>query len=409
VKEIELYLMARSVTIILLLCGALFGASDEDLLTKSRRLATTGHRAEALEALRSGLAERPSDLDCRTLYGTIFSWEARYDEAREALELVLAASPGYYDALLALIRVELWADRPVRAEQLVREGLLKNPNDSSLVLLRVRALQAQQRTGDAAEILRKAMEADPRNAEFRSLLESSEEEGRQWDVSTGHTQEWFNDGRASWREEQLSLRRLTPAGSVIGRLSFANRFETGSRQAEVDFYPRIRRGTYGYVNLGWSPDAALYPRYRFGADLYQSLGHGWEGTAGYRRLGFGGQVNIYTAAVTRYYGDWMITARTFLTPDSAGTSRSISVLARRYFRDGTSYVGLRWGRGASPTETRSLQDIEILNSTSIAVQFRRNLNRHIVLECAAGTSGEDRLLRAGLRSYLLDTSFHYRF
>src|SRR5260370_6082985 len=135
--------MPRAITLSLLLCGALYAAPAEDLLTQSRRLATTGHRAEALAALRSQLAERPSDLDCRTLYGIVLSWESRYDEAREALEAVLASSPGYYDALLALIRLELWADRPVRAEQLTRQGLLNDPNDASLVVLKVRALLAQ--------------------------------------------------------------------------------------------------------------------------------------------------------------------------------------------------------------------------------------------------------------------------
>src|SRR5258707_7831187 len=115
--------MPTALTLVLVLCGALFASPDEDVLTQARRLATSGHRAEALVMLHSRLAERPSDLDCRTLYGTILSWEGRYDEAREGLEQVLASSPGYYDALLALIRVELWADRPVRPEQLTDEGL----------------------------------------------------------------------------------------------------------------------------------------------------------------------------------------------------------------------------------------------------------------------------------------------
>src|SRR5438046_3043381 len=109
--------MPRAVAAILFLIQAL-SASPADILNESRRLATTGHRQEALEMLRARLAEKPSDTDARTLYGLFLSWEGRYDEAREALLYVLASSPGYYDALLGLIRVELWSDRPASAEQL---------------------------------------------------------------------------------------------------------------------------------------------------------------------------------------------------------------------------------------------------------------------------------------------------
>ena len=35
----------------------------------------------------------------------ILSWQGRYNEARVELERVLAWSPGYYDAMLGLIRV----------------------------------------------------------------------------------------------------------------------------------------------------------------------------------------------------------------------------------------------------------------------------------------------------------------
>src|SRR5262245_46327496 len=107
----------RAVLALIFLLRLTLSAAAEDILTQSRHLATTGHRGEALALLYARLAEKPSDVDCRTLYGLILSWEGRYNEAREALDQVLTSSPGYYDALLGLIRVELWAGRPARAEQ----------------------------------------------------------------------------------------------------------------------------------------------------------------------------------------------------------------------------------------------------------------------------------------------------
>lgn len=399
----------RCRTILILLGLACFGLSaDEDVLTAARRLSKTGHRPAALELLRARLVERPTDVDCGTLYGAMLSWDGRYDEAREALQRVLERSPGYYDALSALVRVELWSDHPDRAEQLADEGLKKHANDTDLLLLKVRALRAQKRSREAATLLHAAFRANPEKTELREQWQRAADEQRVLDVGISHSNMWFSDGRAPWREEQVSLSRLTPIGSVIGRMSFANRFETNDRQAEIDFYPRIRPGTYGYLNAGWSP-GQLYPHYRLGAELYQSLGHGWEGSAGFRQMNFSSITRIYTFSATRYYGDWMFTARTFLTPDSVGTSRSIGIEARRYFGDGVGFIGVRCGYGASPTEITSVENIDVLNSASVVLRVRQRISRRISVDVSTGVAGEDRVSRSGLRSYTLDASFHYRF
>ena len=88
-------------------------------------------------------------------------------------------------------------------------------------------------------------------------------------------------------------------------------------------YPRLRPGTYVHVAGAYAPDALLYPRYRYAADFYQSLGAGFEGSAGFRRLGFGRGVSIYTASLSKYYGNWLLTGRVLVTPNSAGPSRSL--------------------------------------------------------------------------------------
>ena len=395
--------------ITMLFCCTLRAAEEEDFLSQARRLATTGHRAEAIDQLRKRLTQHPTDLDCETLLGAVLSWENRYEEARIVLQRALEQKPGYPDALLALIRVELWSDRPARAEELAAEGLRTRPAETELVLLKARALQAQSRTGDASKLLFSAMKANPADPKIREQWERVSSEGRVMDVAINHSEEWFSDGRAPWREDQLSVSRATVAGTVIGRMSFANRFGLNDRQAEIDFYPRIRPGTYGYLNVGWSPAGRLFPTYRLGAELYQSLGHGWEGSAGIRRLGFTGTTQIYTMSLTRYTGDWMLTARAFLTPDSAGTSRTIGLEARRYFGDGVSFAGVRIGYGASPTETRSVEDIEILKSKSVTVRFSHRMSRRISVDCSAGMGAEDRLSGIGLRSYVLNGSAHYRF
>ena len=124
---------------------------------------------------------------------------------------------------------------------------------------------------------------------------------------------------------------------------------------------------------------------------------------------FGGDVNIYTPSLAKYYGNWMFTTRMYLTPGSAGTSRSVQFQARRYFGNGTDYFGVRYGHGSSAVEARSIQDLEILDSSSLAFEFRRNVGNRLTLQCRWGLSREDLPRSAGLRHYLAESSVDYRF
>lgn len=400
-------------SVALLLCWLVsrpgYSAETQDKVAAARDLAFHGQRAEALQLLDRRLAERASDSDARVLRGIILSWEGRYDEARSDLEAVLAAHPGHSDAVPALINVEMWSDHPDRAEQLARDALRRNPTDPDLLLARARALRAMNRHREALAVVERVLAVDPGNQKAYAMEGSLGDTIRKWTVSYDHSSEWFSDGRTPWREEQIQLSRLTSMGSVITRFSRADRFSSGSHLAEIDLYPHIRTGMYAYVNVGYSPDAELYPRYRIGADLYQSLGHGFEGSGGFRQLHFSGNIFIYTASVTKYYGNWMFTARTFLTPDIVGTSHSVQFQVRHYLGGGTDYWGVRYGHGSSPVEVQSLADTQILNSSSFSTEIYHRLGRRFAGQARFGYSREDRLGISGLRHYVADASMYYRF
>ena len=388
---------------------ALGGVEPQDLVSEARELAFSGHRAEALQLLEKRLAAKPTDSDAQVLRGIILSWEGRYHEARVQLEDVLARHPGHGDALPALINVEMWSDRPARAEELARDGLKRNPNDPDLLIALARALKAQNRQRDALEVVRHVLAVDPANKKAAELESSLGDSLRHFTAMLDHSTQWFSDGRTALNEEQVQLSQQTSVGSVIARFDHANQYGEASQQVEIDAYPHIRPGTYAYVNLGYSPDATLYPRYRLGADLYQSLGGGFEATGGFRQLHFGGNIHIYTGALTKYYGDWMVTTRVFLTPDITGTSRSVQVQVRHYMGNGTDYWGVRYGYGSAPVEVTSLSDIQVLNSQSFATQFYHGLGRRVVFQGQFGYSLQDRLNIGGLKAYLADVSLYYRF
>ena len=104
-----------------------------DPVADARKLATTGHRAEALQRLSAYLEFHATDTDARNLYGVVMSWEGRYDEARAQLQAVLERSPNNTDTLQALINLEMWSGREQAAEALARRALTDNGSSGSPV------------------------------------------------------------------------------------------------------------------------------------------------------------------------------------------------------------------------------------------------------------------------------------
>src|SRR3954469_25339861 len=285
----------RLIVVVVIAFGAAHQAqAQDDVLASARTAATTGHRAEALTMLESRLAASPRDVDARLLYGLVLSWERRYDDARVALEQVLTQTPDYTDARVALMNVEYWSGRSAAAHDLATEVLARNPG----------------------------------NPTARAIYDRLESASRPWSADTSYTADLFTGTADPWHEYATSLTRRTPAGSVAGRVTVADRFNRTDQLLEMDFYPRFRPGTYAWVNVGGALQRTLYPDLRAGFELYQSLGRGFEVSGGARSLGLSTSTpalaealslgasseaaavtvasgtEIYTGMLTKYIGNW---------------------------------------------------------------------------------------------------------
>ncbi len=359
--------------------------------------------------LAKRLAESPQDTDARTLYGTVLSWDGNYPEARKQLEQVLAASPGNGDAMQALAGVELATDHPDKARDLLTGVLKERPNDTDLLYADARALIGLKEPREAASVLSHLLEIDPGNRDALRLREGLGLDAPVFDASIEEYSDRYSNGVGNRFESQVSLKGLTPWGALLGRFSNAESFGFVGNQIDVDFYPAFRKGTYAYLNAGFSPDHNIYPQYRLGADIFQSLGDGFEGTVGYRRLGFVSKANIVTAALSKYYGPWLFTARGFFTPNSLGTSESLQVIGRRYLRGSGSYLQFRYGYGSTPAEIVSIVDTGILKSSSYDLALHKAFGRRWYVDAEFGGALEDRLGGLRVRHYNATLGAGFRF
>jgi YaiO family outer membrane protein len=385
-------------------------ASDTDTLAqRGRKVAVSGDRKAAIAMLEKGLAANPRDIDARLILGIVLSWEGRYDEARRELDRVLETAPDYTDAREALIRVELWSGNPERAEALAAEGQRRRPAHSSFLLSRVRALIHLRRDKEAFGYVTNFLQLEPGNKEAIALREQLEVTLRTWRVGFDRSSILFSGGVGSWSETGVTFRGMTRWGRAGARFSSARRFGYRSQLIELDAYPRIRPGTYLYVAGAYSPDRQLFPAYRFAGEVFQTLGHGFEGSAGFRRFRFAEPFTMYTGSLARYFGAYWISGRTFVSHDDTGISASMQFTVRRYFGDYEKYVAFRYGRGASPFEVRSANEYEVLRSHNFAAEISGRINTRLGYRGTLGFGTQDRARVNAIRQYVLDGSLDYRF
>jgi YaiO family outer membrane protein len=394
---------------ILALLLTLGGAAAEAASVEhARKLAAAGQRREALEELERRLTESPTDSDARILYGTILSWEGRRDEARRELQRVLLVSPAHSDALVALGYVELWEGNFDEALALADRALPVSPARVDALLLRATALARQGRRSEAREVLDRIQQIDPTN-ETAAALRRSLRGVVSNSMSVGYDYSRFDDERRDWNEASVAFGHRWPKVSMIATARRAERFATNDQQIEVEAYPSLRRGTYAYLAAALGDERTLYPRWRLGGDLYQSLGRGFEASLGYRHLEFSTGTDIYIGALTRYVGNWMLTGRIYNVPASEGPSMSYHALARRYGGDGRSYVGARLSKGFSREEVRSLNDIEVLDSQGVAIETLIAGRAPVELTLRAGYSREERPFDRRIGQTTVSATVSYRY
>jgi YaiO family outer membrane protein len=413
-RRVNFQLIGKMIVLLALsACMPRPATAADNVVVQARELAYSGkdHRDKALILLKQHLDQEPDDSEARVLYGTVLSWQGRYDEARTQLNMVLATKPNHGDALPALINVEFWSGHPENAESLARNVLVRQPDQVNMLLVQAKALIRMNRNADALRVLNHVLTLDPANHDARRMRREVTLTTLKREVYINHSYDWFSDGRNGQLETTLSFSNPTPIGSVITRVNRADRFGEVDYQPELDYYPHFRAGTYADINVGYSVHGSLYPSYKIGGDLFQSVGHGFELSGGFRRLDFSSGVDIYTFAVAKYYGNFLFTGRGFVVPGSPGTSGT-ALLTARYFIGAEGlhdYIEFRYSHGASPALAQTTQDIEVLNSSRYGVVFDKAMGTRWVAAFGGSMGQSQRAGLSDLRQYEVTGYLFYRF
>lgn len=382
--------------------------------SEAQQLAFDGEREEARALAFAILEIAPNYHDVRLLIARTYSWDEKYDKAREQLDYVLERVPNHKEALIATIDNELWAEQYETALEVAATATRFYPVDQAILLKSANTHYSAGKSTEAIRIIDRIEQLNPSNSEARQLRRTIAVSGQDYTFTGSYTHDWFSDIFGQSKKAYAQLSRRTNYGSVIGRMNYANRFNSHGLQPELDFYPSITDGWYGYLNVGYTT-STLFPEWRFGAELYMSLPRGFEASAGFRHLIFrGSSVTIFTGSVTKYYGNWMFTARPYFTPSDVGVSRSLNLLMRRYYGGPGTFITLRGGFGFSPEERRFQDvpgDVFQVSSQFLGIDGTREIRYDLSMFLSFDAARQELTFDPGshIFIYTLNGGFSYKF
>lgn len=370
----------------------------DELFTIAREKAFNGQREDGRRFCRMALEKNPGYDEIAVFMGRTYAWDGQRDSARLVFQSVLAKEPGHVDASLALADVELWDDKPQEAIGVLDKSLTVYPNRYELIYKKAKALVNAKNDSAALLLLSRAIELQPGCKECIELRQSIKGRKFKHTLTVNVAGDFYENYYDPMYFSYVQFGTTTKLGGIIGRVNYAHRFDDDGIQPEIDFYPGLWKGAYGYVNYGFTT-STLFSKHRVGGEVYQSLPKSFEASLGLRYLYFdpSSDVTIYTASLGWYIKDYWLNARTYITPDFGTFSNSYNFTARKYFADANNYISLQVGAGFSP-DARRIQtnvgldtgnDIYFLKSQRVNLGFQKTIRYNMMLNAEVYYSNQE--------------------
>ncbi len=382
-----------------------YGEVDLPSYKEVQQLAKTGRREAARKKGYHILKHKPDYHDVRNLVARTHAWDKQYKQAVEQAQKVLAASPDNEDALMVLIDIAIWTKDYQRAIVLANQGIRIDITNPEFLYKKAVAYARMRQYDKASETLDKLFDIRqdyPKGLELLGQLERRAPvpyiKGL-FKFSMAARYDTVDDIRSPWRTGHAALSKRTPFGTIIGRVSYASRFnltpgpfDATTYQYEIEAYPKFIWGSYFYLDYAYS-DWRLFPLMRYDAEWYWNVPMGWEFSFGKRYTNFRGtKYHIYTGTIAKYIGNWWISLRPSYRAKDKGVGQSYRLTVRRFFSDPDHYLELKLSGSNNPDDslidfiTGGIDSLDTgsLQGRGIGVQYRFPVAKQLYLKIACG-------------------------
>ncbi len=358
------------------------GDSYKNLRLKLARSKTDKILKEAAQARKDGKYKKSVNLYSKALEtdpnlrealrerGRIYSWKKRYSQAEEDLLKCLENNPDDKEASVILINVYRWQGKKSLAMEIIQKRLLLDPKDGNSYLERGKLLASMENYPGAYRDLKLARKYDADKVKADKFEKSLRKnpEALLWEMKYTYKFRTFDPERTSWKTSVVSLKRKFRKGSAILEWWHPRRFGKTDQAIAIDTYFDLWPRAYGNFRSQFTEDPEFLPSSDQYLEMFQGFGKGWEVSGYYKEMKFSDMTRIYGGSIAKYLGPLYIRYRPMWT---SSDSKSWSLMSRYYFKSADDYIEVEYGKGTSPLEILTRQDLTSLERESWRIRFEK--------------------------------------
>lgn len=393
------------------LCDAGLSVSPEDYelgFLRARALAYSGdHDRAAVETGRL-LTLFPGNADILLLKARVDTWRGRTFDAEAAYNIVLRSNPRDIDALCGLAALALRRGDMNRAAALVSRAVEAAPAAASVLYWKGRAEEASGLLEAARKSFLAAQAVNPLDSDIAAALNRvAVRHSAGTEIRYRFGLDDYGSQQTAFFRHELAVQFETPRGlgPAVFKLARTERFGHTDVRFGVELYPRLWRGAYGSIDLGFSPAAVSFARNSFRFEVFQRVLGAGEISAGYWGMNFPGRrVSIVLGSAAAYFGPYYGVFRAYY--DTLAPDRRVSwVCQLRGYFSGSSFISVGYGRGERLSGERTAEDLLIERSQAITAGATVYVFRHVRLELSLARVRD----ASGLRLDSIEAATGYRW
>ncbi|MWB94721.1 YaiO family outer membrane beta-barrel protein [Flavobacterium sp. GA093] len=355
----------------------------------------------------------PDYLDFHLLLGRNYDLIKQKDSARYYYNYVIEKNPKYEDAYLYLINLDIQDKQYTEAEVVVNKAIEIYPENKNFRLQRISIYALQNDSKNEAKYLKTIKAKYPEDPQIQQLIVdlystlNSNRIGVYYSLTSID-----REGVGPWHLGSVDYIRQKKWGSLIGRVSYANRYSYDMSiakgiQFEAESYIYTGKKTYSYFDAAYSPDV-VFPKIRLAYSFYYNW-KSWEADLGFRYTKSGSAdltaINIGTG---KYIGSFWLNFRTYLQKHNPAFIFS----SRYYLKTKFDYLTLIGGYGTSPDDRTTLGQLEQrvqLSSYRMTAGYSKLFSSHYIIGISATYNNQEYAENARQKEVEAGLSFQYKF
>lgn len=409
-----------------ILFGLLFATGDgfsqvkdvDSLLQQALNDVRKNDYQAGLKKSQLGIKLAPDYLDFHLLQGRIYQVTKQNDSARYYFNHVIEKNPAYRDAFVYLINLNIEEQKYDEAMLAADKAIESHPQEKTFYLKKMVVMQLQREEKKEYEYLKTIQLQFPEDDEIKQRIFHLESRFNSDRMGINYSFTTFSrDNYGPWHLTSLQYIRERSWGSLIGRISYADRSSFGESiangiQYEAESYFFTGKMNYMYVGAAYSDDV-VFPKLRLGASYFHNLSKGWEGDLGFRYTEAGGrEFKTAVIGVGRYVGSYWINLRSFIQNESDDFYPAFTLTTRYYFETRFDYLTAIAGYGTSPDERTTLGQFDqriALDSYRFGAGYYRLFNDHYLAGVQAMYNRQEYAPNMKQNELELSVMFQYKF